>query len=154
MPVTAKLSQKFYERLGDDIATELVNWFNAVDAAYRADLERFNELNFQRFDAKVEQRFAEADARFEKRLAKLEVRFEGRFTEFDKRLVDLEVKFDKRLVALEARFEKRIAESEIKFERRFAEFDKRLETVRADLIKWAFLFWMPTALAVLGLYFR
>ena len=56
-----------------------------MDATYRADLDRLNEVNFQRFDAKVEQRLA---------------------------------------------------------------------TVRADLIKWAFLFWMPTALAVLGLYFR
>jgi hypothetical protein len=33
-------------------------------------------------------------------------------------------------------------------------FDRRLADVRADLIKWAFLFWMPTMLAVLGLYFR
>ncbi len=62
MPVTAKLSRKFYERLGDEIATELVDWFNAVDAAYRNDLERLNELNFQRLDARVEQRFAEAKA--------------------------------------------------------------------------------------------
>ena len=28
MPVTAKLSRKFYERFGDDIANELVDWFN------------------------------------------------------------------------------------------------------------------------------
>ena len=26
MPVTAKLSRAFYERLGDEIANELVNW--------------------------------------------------------------------------------------------------------------------------------
>ena len=46
MPVTAKLSRAFYERLGDEIANELVNWSNAVDASYRADLDRLNELNF------------------------------------------------------------------------------------------------------------
>jgi CRP-like cAMP-binding protein len=34
-----------------------------VDATYRADLRELNELNFQRFDAKVEQRFAQADAK-------------------------------------------------------------------------------------------
>jgi hypothetical protein len=55
MPVTAKLSRKFYERLGDEIATELVDWFNAVDATYRDDLTRLNELNFQRFDSMVGQ---------------------------------------------------------------------------------------------------
>ena len=28
MPVTARLSQKFYEKLGEDVTNELVNWFN------------------------------------------------------------------------------------------------------------------------------
>ena len=62
MPVTAKLSRRFYEAFGDDIANELVEWFNQVDAAYRTDLRELNELNFARFDAKMEQRFAESDA--------------------------------------------------------------------------------------------
>jgi hypothetical protein len=63
MPVTAKLSRNFYEKLGDDVATELVEWFNSVDATYRADLRELNELNFARFDAKVEQRLAASEAR-------------------------------------------------------------------------------------------
>ncbi len=36
-----------------------MNWFNAVDATYRADLRELNELNFARFDAKLEQRLAQ-----------------------------------------------------------------------------------------------
>ena len=59
MPVTAKLSKRFYERFGDEIANELVEWFNSVDATYRSDLKELNELNFARFDAKLEQRMAE-----------------------------------------------------------------------------------------------
>lgn len=62
MPVTAKLSQAFYDRFGDDVANELVEWFNAVDATYRADLRELNETNFARFDAKLEQRVAELKA--------------------------------------------------------------------------------------------
>jgi hypothetical protein len=62
MPVTARLSKLFYERLGEQIANELVDWFNAVDATYRADLRELNEQNFARFDAKLEQRFAELRA--------------------------------------------------------------------------------------------
>ena len=68
MPVTAKLSRKFYEKFGDDIANELVEWFNAVDATYRSDLRELNELNFARFDAKLEQRLAELEIRLTKRL--------------------------------------------------------------------------------------
>jgi CRP-like cAMP-binding protein len=76
MPVTARLSQKFYERLGEDLAQELVDWFNAVDATYRADLRKLNELNFQRFDAKVEQRFAQFDAKIERRFAQADAKLE------------------------------------------------------------------------------
>ena len=71
MPVTAKLSKRFYEVLGEEIANELVNWFNDVDATYRADLRELNELNFGRFDAKLEQRLAELDAKWEVRFAAL-----------------------------------------------------------------------------------
>ena len=38
MPVTARLSRRFYEVLGEDVANELVDWFNVVDLTYRADL--------------------------------------------------------------------------------------------------------------------
>ena len=81
MPVTAVLSKKFYEKFGEEVTNELVNWFNAVDATYRTDLRELNELNFARFDAKLEQRLAQ---------------------------------------------------------------------VKSDLVKWMFVFWAPTALAVIG----
>ena len=68
MPVTAKLSRKFYEKFADDVANELVEWFNMVDATYRSDLRELNELNFARFDAKLEQRLAQLETRLTKRL--------------------------------------------------------------------------------------
>ena len=71
VPVTAKLSRKFYEKLGDGVANELVESFNSVDATYRSDLRELNELNFARFDAKVEPRWAQLDARLEQRVAEL-----------------------------------------------------------------------------------
>ena len=73
MPVTAKLSRNFYDRLGDEIANELVNWFNKVDETYRADLRELNELNFARFDAKLEQRLAELGADVRAEIAALRV---------------------------------------------------------------------------------
>lgn len=69
MPVTAKLSKAFYDRLGEEVADELVNWFNAVDATYRSDLREFNEMNFARFDAKLEQRLAVVKAELSKEIA-------------------------------------------------------------------------------------
>jgi hypothetical protein len=59
VPVTAVLSKSFYEKFGEDITNELVNWFNIVDATYKADLRELNETNFARFDAKLGQLLAE-----------------------------------------------------------------------------------------------
>lgn len=75
MPVTAKLSRKFYEKFGDEITSELVNWFNEVDATYRSDLRELNELNFARFDAKLEQRVARLEAKADVQFAELRAEF-------------------------------------------------------------------------------
>jgi len=77
MPVTAKLSRQFYDRFGDEIANELVEWFNQVDATYRGDLGELNELHFARFGAKLEERFAQQDARWDRRFADLDVKMAG-----------------------------------------------------------------------------
>ena len=86
MPVTAKLSKAFYEHLGEDIANELVDWFNQVDATYRSDLRELNELNFTRFDAKLEQRVTQLDAKWDARFAKLEAHLEQRIATMGERV--------------------------------------------------------------------
>ena len=92
MPVTAKLSRKFYERLGDDIADELVDWFNAVDATYKSELKETNDVNWERFEDRL----------------------------------------DSRLKYMEAHL------------------DSRLDRLRADLMKWMFIYWSGTVAAIIG----
>src|SRR5438046_3094391 len=87
VPVTARLSKRFYDVFGEEIANELVDWFNAVDATYRADLRELNELNFARFDAKLEQRLAEQEANWDRRFAELDVKWEQRIAELRLELV-------------------------------------------------------------------
>ena len=59
MPVTARLSRKFYDTFGEDVTNELVDWFNNVDATYRSDLRELAELQYARFEARLEQRISE-----------------------------------------------------------------------------------------------
>ena len=59
MPFTAKLSRRFYDHFGDELTNEFVDLINGMDSTYRSDLREMNELNFARFDAKLEQRVAE-----------------------------------------------------------------------------------------------
>ena len=132
MPVTAKLSRKFYERLGEDIANELVDWFNAVDETYRQDLRELNELNFARFDAKMGQRLAEYDSKLDRRFAEFEVKLAHRLAEF------------------EVKMEQRFAESEVKVEHRFAELEAKMNSQRVNLIKWMVVCWAGTVIPILG----
>src|SRR6266568_2685686 len=69
-------------------AFRFVNWFNAVDAAYRADLRELNELNFGRFDAKLEQRLATLDAAWQGRWTELDAKLEQRLAELDAKWAD------------------------------------------------------------------
>ena len=81
MPVTARLSKLFYDRLGEQVANELVEWFNAVDTDYRGQLRELNELNFARFDAKLEQRVAELRAELAAKIDQLTATLERRIGE-------------------------------------------------------------------------
>jgi hypothetical protein len=74
VPVTARLSKLFYERLGEQIANELVDWFNLVDATYKADLRELNDLNF----ARLEQRMTALETRMDLRLTAIEARFDAK----------------------------------------------------------------------------
>ena len=108
MPVTAKLSRKFYDKLGDDVANELVEWFNAVDATYRADLRELNELNFARFRAEVDAGFARADAKLEQRIAELRGDMHAGFARADARLEQRIAELRSEMHLLETRLTKRM----------------------------------------------
>jgi len=122
MPVTAKLSRKFYERFGDDIANELVDWFNMVDATYRSDLRELNEHNFARFDAKLEQRVAELEAKI------------------DRKGGELGTKIDR--LGAELRAEMQVG---------FARVDQKFAQFETTLTKRMFVFWIGQAATTAGL---
>lgn len=132
MPVTAKLSRRFYEAVGDDVANEFVEWFNTVDATYRTDLREINELNFARFRAETEAGFARADAKIELRAAELRQEILQHSTALRAEIYDLRTHVD-------TGFEKLRTE---------------MAAQRADLVKWMFAFWIPTAAGLIGLYVR
>ena len=180
MPVTARLSRKFYEKLGEDIAQEFVDWFNMVDATYRDDLRETNELNFARFDAKLEQRVAKLDAKLDQRVAELDAKIDKLGTELnakiDKLRTELDVKIDKLRTELDAKIDQLGTEVNAKIDQldstmqtRFAEqtallvkeiagvetrMEARNAAARTDLIKWTFVFWATSALVVIGIMTR
>jgi hypothetical protein len=107
MPITARLSRRFYDKFGDEIVNELVEWLNQVDLAFRSELREVNESNFARADAKMEQRLAELRAELRSEIAELRGQILG-------------------------------VRGDVKGE---------LAALKAELIKWMFVFWAGTALA-------
>lgn len=76
MPVTARLSRRFYDTFGDEIANDLVEWFNQVDATYRQELREQNDLNWGR----VEARMGELETRIDARMGELRAEFHQEVT--------------------------------------------------------------------------
>ena len=113
MPVTAKLSQKFYQRLGDEIATELVEWFNAVDATYRSEVRAIADAQSARIDAQ----FGQLRAELRQEMAVLE-------SSLRRDLVGLESKLNQEIGSLRGDMRTGLAD------------------LKSELLRWMFLFWV------------
>ncbi|GIV04280.1 MAG: hypothetical protein KatS3mg015_3110 [Fimbriimonadales bacterium] len=147
MPVTVKLSKLFYERLGEEIANEMVDWFNAVDASYRDDLRQLNELNFARFDAKLEQRVVELDAKIDGVAGALDAKI-------DRVAGELDAKIDQVAVQLDAKINHVAAQLDSKIDRVAAELKEVLERRLGEHTRWLVAAWASLLIPIIGLWFR
>ena len=130
MPVTAKLSRKFYEQLGDDVAAELVDWFNAVDATYKADLKELNDLNWERFKATLSGEVSSLEGELRGEISSLEGKLLGKISSLEGKLLG-------EISSLEGNLR--------------GEFRSDMKAMKANLMKWMFLYWTGTVAAIIGM---
>lgn len=118
----------------DRQANELVDWFNAVDATYRGDLRELNEVNFARFDAKLEQRLAELRAELSVRMDRLESKLDGKLDRAvaEHAFAQLNARIDQATATLDAKLERRLGEQS----------------------RWLLLAWATLLAAMIGLWIR
>ena len=171
MPVTARLSKLFYERLGEQIANELVEWFNQVDATYRSDLRELNELNFARFDAKLEQRLGELhaklDAKIDRVTAELYAKLDAKLDRVtaEQAYAKLDTKIEHVMVTLNAKIDRVAGELDMKIDQATAETKARMDAIASDLhavlerrmseqTRWLFLTWASLLIPIVGLWIR
>lgn len=157
MPVTARLSRRFYERFGDDLTNELVDWLNSVDATYRSDLRDLNETNFARFDAKLEQRTAVIEAKLDQRTAEIEAKLEQRAAAIEAKLEQRATAIEARIDGLESRFDQKFTTLEAKVATSAAELreavTQQLGTFESRMMRWMFTMWTGSMLAAAALFF-
>ena len=173
MPVTAKLSQKFYQRFGDDITTELVEWFNAVDASYRSDVRAIADAQSARIDAQMGQMRAElrqeigglgselrqeiGDVRSGLRQeiaalgAELRVEIAALGAELRVEIAALGAELRVEIGELRAEMRTGFAAVNDRFLSAEARTDAKLEGLKAELLRWMFLFWVGTVGAILAM---
>ncbi len=87
MPVTAKLSQQFYERLGDEVTNELVAWLNDVDSSFRHELKELNDATWARIEARLEALEARTDAKLDRLGTELRGEFRSGMAELKSELL-------------------------------------------------------------------
>ena len=92
LPVTAKFSEEFYERLGHGVADELVDWFNTVDATYRSDLRDLFQGQFTALRHEIAQRLAAFDAKLEQRISEVRGELRGVGGELREEIAGLETR--------------------------------------------------------------
>ena len=88
------------------------------------------------YRAEIKDLFAVHFGRFEEKLERRTVETANHFARFEE-------KFEHRLAATKAELRQDIAGLRVE-----------IHSVKADLIKWTFVFWAPVALAMIGLYFK
>lgn len=122
MPITAKLSNKFYEKLGDDVANELVEWLNLVDTSYRQEFKDLFDANFRRLESEM----AGLRTHLESEMARLREGMSGLRLHVDARITGFEGVMTARMTGLEDRL------------------DAKLEKQKSALLLWNFVFWVGT----------
>jgi hypothetical protein len=164
LPVTAKLSRRFYDQLGDDVANELVNWFNAVDETYRNQLRELNELNWERFRSELRGEGIAIRADVEKRLSDMDKKLDTRFAAIDRRFDNVDARFgaiEGRLAGIEEQFstvEPRLTAMDVQFARVEANFpaleqriDAKFARCETRMYKAMFAFWTATIIPLAAL---
>jgi ABC-type phosphate transport system auxiliary subunit len=130
MPVAVRLSKNFYARFGDEATNELIGVINDVAQSQDSTLKDAFAQQIAVFDAKLEHTVAIFDAKLEQRLAQT--------------VAQMDAKMEARFKA--ERLDARFAAVDVQF----AQLRSEMQGLQTTLIRWMFLFFIGSALTVIG----
>ena len=136
MPVTARLSRKFYERFGDDVAGELVDLLNTMDASYRAEYRELLDARLAQFAAELRQVVGELRAGLRSEMASLDSGLRAE-------MAMLNAGLRSEMTGLRAE-----VNAELGLLR--AEVTVRLKSQETRLLRWMIGLWITSMLALAG----
>jgi hypothetical protein len=138
------------EKLGDDGTDALVELLNQATGHAKADVLGFVEEKFER-------RLTEEVAKFNERLTteigKVNERLTVEIGKVNERLTVEIGKVNERLTIEIAKMNDRLSSELAKLNAEFPRLRQELAEVKADLIRWMFIFWVGQLGAILGILF-
>ena len=140
MPITAKLSHKFYEKLGDDVANELVEWLNLVDTSYRQEFKDLFEANFRR----VESELAGLRGHLTSEMGRVAEQMRGLREHVDTRITGIEGVMNARLLGVEGGMVELQRRLLAEMDAKLGKMDVRLGRQKWSLLTWTILMWLGT----------
>ena len=127
------------EKLGDEGVEALISLLNEAAHHERNNLLDILEERFERRvveeGKRLERCITEESARLDNRIAEEVAKLEGRIATESARL-------DNRITEKMAKLQQQIMAVDNRITAEMAKMDKRIAEVRADLIRWMFLFWV------------
>ncbi len=143
MPVSARLSHRLHDTLGEDAGGDLVTWMQTVDAS-RSELRDVLEMYSARTDSRFRELEARLDARFAEAAGRVDTRFAEAAARVDARFAEAAARVDARFAEAAARADARFADVDVRFER----MEKLIERTQGRLLAWSFAFWATTLAAL------
>ena len=132
MPVLT-VEKPLRDSLKDDAAVDaLVRLINQAQEEQKRDIIEIVEEKFER--------------RLSEEISKLEVRLSDK-------IADLDVKLSQRLADSNAQLSQKIADSNAQLSEKIATSDTKTSSIKAELIKWMFIFWVGQVAVILGILF-
>ncbi|MDQ7040805.1 MAG: DUF1640 domain-containing protein [Rhodothermus sp.] len=127
------------DRLGDEGVEALITLLN--EAAHH---ERNNLLGIleERFERRVAEEGNRLHNHITEEVAKLEAHIAAESARLDNRITEEVTKLTQQITEVETRLQQQIAHVNDRITTEMARMGERIAGVRADLIRWMFLFWV------------
>ena len=131
------------EKLGDNGADSLVELLNRVSNHTRDDVLTFVE---EKFEHHLSEEISKVNERITKEISKLDNRLTEEMGKVNERIAEERVSINQRITEEVAKVNQRVTDE-------IAMVRTDMHALRADLIKWMFIFWAGQIGVILGILF-
>ncbi|HEY4216754.1 MAG TPA: hypothetical protein VGM67_06425 [Gemmatimonadaceae bacterium] len=153
MPIATKLSRKLQEVFGTEAGDAMVDWMRDLEGG-RAELRDLNDLSFARFDSRLGERIAELDAKLDLATARLDAKIDGVESRLDAKIDAVESRLDAKIDRVAAELNAKIDAVEARLSAQIAVASAQTEATlarhRAELFRWAAMFWIGSLVTMAG----